>query len=658
MSGGDGDAAELTYSAWTVALLPTYLLLGFALPISFLTSVGQLLYYLRPFELLPTYGTAWLFTAVLSFPLSGIGGLIVHSLDRRRRLRGVRTMLVAVLVSAAAVILVAAFANGFVVWLRTFGLLSQIHVFVPLSLVCVLGGALIGTMRAGRRVLLELYSPAKIAMILGGLSVLSLPFSGWGGGALASRSLPPLTPASGTRPNILLVTIDTLSAEHMSLYGAPRPTTPNLDAFARDATVFDRAYSNGNFTTPGIASILTGTRPWTHRALQLPAWPDADARANSMPALLQRAGYQTAYVGTGPWAGAARNGMDAYFDSRTPDADANNTLCRDRISAVFPYDCAVTTQLAPFFVVSRLIAFVWEAAFDRPPNWEFDPRRAIRPALAWLAHADKRAPIFLWVHFLPPHSPYAAPAPWLGTYDSSNVARSVANSESEDAYLFRLVSEARARVLEARYDEAVNYVDHFVGEYLSSSMRLLGDNTVVIVTADHGESFGHGYGKHTGPGLFESIIHVPLIVKFPHQEQGTRSPVVAEQVDIAPTIAELAGLPRDPTWEGRSLADAYRSPAAYASTAAAPAYAMNFEENVRRSALTTGSVAVIDGPWKLVQYFGPLHYRLMPALHDELYDLSADPDEHANRISDHPDEAARLRGLIAAQLARHGGARP
>jgi arylsulfatase A-like enzyme len=495
-------------------------------------------------------------------------------------------------------------------------------------------------------------------MALGALSVLSLPFAGWSTGALAlPTDAPPNAPTAGSKPHILIVTIDTLSAEHMSLYGSTRPTTPSLDAFSREATVFDRAYSNGNFTTPGIASILTATRPWTHRAVQLQAWPLENARRDSLPALLKRAGYQTAYVGTSPWAGATRNGLGSYFNYGATDAMTNLTACRDGFATVFPYDC-VATQLAPFVFAGMLVEKAREIAFDKPPNWQFDPRAAIQPALEWLASTDKRAPIFLWVHLMPPHSPYAAPKPWLGEFDSSMAVRSSADSESEAAFLFNGITKERAHVLEARYDESISYVDYYVGRFLEQSLRLLGDNTAVILTADHGESFAHGYGMHTGPGLYESIIHIPLIIKLPYQAHGMRTSVVAEQVDVAPTIAELAGLAPNLAWEGRSLLRACDSSQADSLLPVTPAFAMNFEENSRRSVLTTGSVAVIEGQWKLVQYMGALHYRLMPQLHDTLYDLSTDPDELTNRILDYPDKAEHLRSLIAAQLVRHGGAVP
>jgi arylsulfatase A-like enzyme len=87
-----------------------------------------------------------------------------------------------------------------------------------------------------------------------------------------------------------------------------------------------------------------------------------------------------------------------------------------------------------------------------------------------------------------------------------------------------------------------------------------------------------------------------------------------------------------------------------------PIYAMNFEENASHAQLVTGSIAAMDGRWKFVEYKGWLHYPLMPILGDELYDLSADPDERKNLLKEHPEQADRLRGLVAAELGQHSGA--
>jgi arylsulfatase A-like enzyme len=225
------------------------------------------------------------------------------------------------------------------------------------------------------------------------------------------------------------------------------------------------------------------------------------------------------------------------------------------------------------------------------------------------------------------------------------------------------VSPALAQTLTDRYDESVRYVDHYAGSFLQRALQLLGPDTVVVVTADHGESFRHGYGAHTGPGLYDEIIHVPLIIKLPGQTQGGRCDALSEQVDIAPTLAQLAGIAPPPLWEGHSLLGACPGNAASTSPTAAtpgatadtPAFSMNFEQNPRHARLTTGSVAVIDGRWKLVHYLGHLHYPGMPPLHDALYDLANDPQENKNLATGDPAEVALLRKLIDGQLAERGG---
>ncbi len=469
-------------------------------------------------------------------------------------------------------------------------------------------------------------------------------------GSAADTSADTAPPALAPRPNIVLLTIDALSAEHMSLYGAARPTTPQLDAFAGTATTFEHAYADGNYTTPGIASILTGTRPWTHRALQLQAWPDERSRASSLPALLHAAGYRMGYVSTNSAAGAAKNGLGAYFEFAVRDRIKDPDLCTDALSAKLKYACPVASM--------PLFATLADLLLPRPvrDNSHYDPQLATAPALAWLQQVDRSRPIFLWVHLFPPHSPYAAPAPWLGRFDPSPQARTIAATEPHWAYTMRSVSPSLAHTLEARYDEAVSYVDHYAGEFLQRALQLLGPDTALVVTADHGESFRHGYGAHTGPGLFDEIIHVPLIIRLPGQTQAIRCPTVVEQVDIAPTLAQLAGVPTTPPlWEGRSLLGAWAYPGTNLLSIK-PAFSMNFEQNPRHARLTVGSVAVIDDHWKLVHYLGRPHYPQMPPLHDALFDLAADPREDHDLAAAQPAEVVQLRSLIAEQLARHGGA--
>jgi arylsulfatase A-like enzyme len=640
-------------SAWKYSFFPTFALLGFALPVLFFATIEQYLYYLRPLELIPTYGTAWLLLAIVTVPTSLALRLALDKLTRpgAQAIRGVLSLS---LLGFAAASTAAALAYGVLTWLRIFSLFENVHVAGKLGVLSLALGALAAARPTSRAVLLRLYPVTARISGFGALTLLSLPISGWNIDSTANTPAgSQISPLSRSRPHVLLITIDALSATHMSLYGAARQTSPSLDAFANKATTFDRAYANGNFTTPAVSSILTGTRPWTHRALQLASWPTATTRRSSLPALLHEAGYQTGYVATNAAAGAARNGFSSFFDFGSSDQVPIMSICRDAVARRLPYECPAS-QL-PVFLFAQLLLNRARLVVSHS-NRHFDPQTAIRPALDWLKHTDKRAPIFLWVHFLPPHAPYAAPQPWLGQFDSSLTARNTSDSDTENAFMFTTLAKARARTLEARYDESVSYVDHYVGEFLHSALEVLGDDTVVIVTADHGESFSHGYGGHAGPGLFESLIRIPLLIRLPLQTQGARISTLAEQVDIAPTVAELAGLSPAESWEGHSLLGLLRS-GVNAEAATVPIksiFAMNFEENPRRAALATGSICVIEGQWKLVHYMGPLHYPLMPRLDDELYDLSIDPGELSNRISDSTAEAEHLLEQIHSELAGHG----
>jgi arylsulfatase A-like enzyme len=647
--------------AWRIAALPSLALLGAVLPLVFIPQIEDFLYYLRPGDLLPAYATAWLFLAALALPAWVVLAVLLTGLERIGA-RALRDGFAAALIAAAAALSIGALLYCLLVWVQTFGLLGGVSFRRQLLWAAIALGVLPACVPRVRALAARGGRPVTWLAALGALSTLSIAFSGWPGTAGA-----PLTPARAAphtvAPNVVLLTIDALSAEHMSLYGAARATTPMLSAFAASADSFEHAYANGNFTTPGVASILTGTRPWTHRALQLQSWPELAARRESLPAVLRRAGYRTGYVSTNAVAGAARNGLGRYFGFASRDRIADLELCTDALSALLRNTCAVASM--PLF--AELVSLA-DDLHGRPGKQHYDPRLATRPALAWLQGIDRSRPVFLWVHLFPPHSPYAAPAPWLGSFDASDDARTLASTEPHWNYTMSQVSPALVQALAGRYDESIRYVDHFAGEFLARALQLLGPDTVVIVTADHGESFRHGYGAHTGPGLYNEIIHIPLIIKLPHQTQGRRCDATAEQVDIAPTLAQLAGIQPPALWEGHSLLGACNGarPAAGAPARApapddaadGPAFSMNFEQNPRYAALRTGSIAVIDGRWKLVHYLGQPRYPLMPPLRDTLYDLASDPAETINQAAAHPDEVARLRALIDAGLARHGGPTP
>ncbi|MGH8256419.1 MAG: sulfatase-like hydrolase/transferase, partial [Steroidobacteraceae bacterium] len=270
--GGRADAGH-GRSTWHIAALPALVLLGVVLPLVFVPQLEDFLYYLRPSDLLPAYGTAWLFLAIIAAPLWALLALALKGLGLVRRGGVLQGLLRTAVIAAAAIAAIGALLYCLLVWLQTFGVVRALSFRRQLLWAAVVLGVGLACTSRGRALVMRSVGPATWCLAFGALAAISIPFFGWQPGAgPAARATPagapgnpPARAADPPRPHIVLLTIDALSAEHMSLYGAARPTTPKLAAFAAAATTFDRTYANGNFTTPGIASILTGTRPWTHR---------------------------------------------------------------------------------------------------------------------------------------------------------------------------------------------------------------------------------------------------------------------------------------------------------------------------------------------------------------------------------------------------------
>jgi arylsulfatase A-like enzyme len=347
--------------------------------------------------------------------------------------------------------------------------------------------------------------------------------------------------------------------------------------------------------------------------------------------------------------------LGPYFGFAASDRVPMDLPCPDRLAAVLPYACPAS-QLLPLLLAEKLWFKLRASSPAMVSNRHYDPGESVQTALAWLKTIDKSRPVFLWLHLFPPHAPYAAPAPWLGRFDPSAEGRDIDGTDPVDNFAFRELTPPRVHVLDARYDEAVQYVDSYAGAFLTEALATLGDNTAVVIMADHGESFANGYGGHGGPGLYDSIVHVPLIIRLPHQTDALRMTAPVEQIDIAPTLAALAGLTPPASWEGQSLLPLWHEDQTAANVPSRTVFTMNFEENSDSAALTTGALAVVQGSWKLIRYLGPLHYPNMPPLQDELYDLSSDPHETTNRAADSTAVHERLSELAAAELARHGGA--
>jgi len=304
-------------------------------------------------------------------------------------------------------------------------------------------------------------------------------------------------------PSVLLITVDTLRADHLSGYGFPRPTSPNVDALASRGVLFERTIAATSATAPSHASIMTSLYTREHTI----GTGNGETRlegSTTLAELLLNAGYATAAF-VSNFVLERRVGLDRGFevyDDELPSSELNRPLIVERIAE----------------------------------------ETTVR-ALAWLQGAER--PFFLWVHLQDPHGPYRPPEPHSGHFAPSvnpgeavlPVLRGNSGRGGLPAYQ-ALPGLRRASEYRASYADEILYADHWLGELMAA----VGDQTIVLFTSDHGESLGEGgsYFVH-GTSTLPVQAHVPLILRAPGLEAERRSELVSH-VDIMPTLLELTGL--------------------------------------------------------------------------------------------------------------------
>jgi arylsulfatase len=303
----------------------------------------------------------------------------------------------------------------------------------------------------------------------------------------------------GARPNLLLVTIDTLRADHLGLYGYFRDTSPHIDRFAEDALVFDRAFAPLSATLPTHVSLLTGTHPIRHGIVT-----NFRFFGHGVSKVTLRTAAEM--LGEAGWATAA-------FTSASP------------LSAPTGIGRGFGTFHGP------------EAWSARKKRMEIRGQDTVDAARAWLAEAP--APFFLWVHLFDPHHPYEAPP---GFRDAFHVEPAMADHLRERG--FPPAMRRRVPPLLDAYDAEIAYADQAVGSLLEAvRAQGLWEETVVVLAADHGEGlWQHGTEQH---GLtWNEEIRVPLVMRIPGGPRG-RSDALASLLDVLPTLAAHANLPFD-----------------------------------------------------------------------------------------------------------------
>jgi arylsulfatase A-like enzyme len=232
-------------------------------------------------------------------------------------------------------------------------------------------------------------------------------------------------------------------------------------------------------------------------------------------------------------------------------------------------------------------------------------------------------PWFLWVHVWPPHSPYLAGRS-LYKFLPERVLDTRTSQQLYDNRFYTPDQQVTIDKLRLRYDESIFNLDNELGDFFDSiKNRGITGNTVIAISADHGEIFEKGYHEHGGAGcnsLYQPLIHIPLIVKLPGQEIGRRVSAAAEQTDIAPTLLNLIGAPVPKWMEGESLVRAMND----GFDSEKPKFSMNLEKCNVKKPISDGSIAIIRDKYKFIYY--PKNGQ------SELYELNADPREKKNIV--------------------------
>ena len=417
---------------------------------------------------------------------------------------------------------------------------------------------------------------ARVALAL---SLSLAPFvAGCGGGE-----------TSAARPNVLVISIDSLRADHLGTYGYGRDTSPTIDALARAGSVFEHAASQAPWTLPAHASLLTSLHERTHQA------SDVDRRLDparpTLASVLRAAGYATRAIVSGAFL-QARFGLDSGFE-----------VYDDRLAKV-------GNRKSHEVVTS---------------DW------VNRGALELLDGAHE--PFFLFVHYWDVHYDYLPPAPYDTKFapDYHGTLTSARFMEN-DAIRAGMDPDDVAH-LEALYDGEIAWVDAHVGALLAElTRRGLDQRTIVVLTADHGdEFFEHGEKGHMH-SLYEELLHVPLVVRAPGLPAGGRVAQRVGLIDVMPTVLELAGVAAPAGLEGHSLAPLLRGE----PWTARPVFSETTKarKSKAKSESKTDSWCVYDGDLKRISFAGD---RYPP----EVYDLAADSGEQ-HRL---PDAAALERQL-------------
>ena len=406
------------------------------------------------------------------------------------------------------------------------------------------------------------------------------------------------------QPNLLLVGIDSLRADHMSLYGYPRLTTPHLDRLAAKGAAFSQAYSPHIPTTPGYTSMFTGMDVFGMDVVALRHKGGLPAHVKTLAEILGGEGYNTSCVGFS--GNPASRGFQKYLDFEGWGS--------------------------------------WETGRSHKAE---NLNKVALPELHRLAGEKK--PFMLFLRHMDPHSPYLPPRPFERIFYDKNEL-DPKNRSLEDVYKFKPFCDffkswfppncTDKNYIIAQYDGAVAYMDACIGNIFTSLHDLgIEEETLIVIDSDHGETLHDHDCYYDHHGIYDCTLHVPLCFVYPGKIQaGQRFDDVCQQKDVTPTILDLMGVKAGIAFDGRSLLPRMRGQ----KRPQEKEFYITECTWMRKHGWRTPE-------WKLIHALEPdFHYK--PEI--ELYNLKKDPEENKNLAKARPDVVRKLEAKMQAHIAR------
>ena len=438
--------------------------------------------------------------------------------------------------------------------------------------------------------------------------------------------------------NVILIVSDTFRLDNLSCYAADtRVRTPNLDAFAQRAVIFDKVYAGSYPTVPQRGDLLTGQVGFTRRG-----WEPLDRQIPVLADMLNQAGYMTMMISDTPHhinkAMYYERGFQGWEWIRGQESDA---LVTEKFDFSTIQKQRVHTRPHPEHLPAGLLNHTKNIQFRRFESDTF-VAQTMTKAAHWLDRNHDHENFFLYVDTFDPHEPWDAPEWYLRMYDDSDYD---GPEPVYPPYGPNPLDERTTQRARALYSAEASLVDTWVSRIFEKlTVMDLWKDTLVIFTTDHGFLLGEHGLIAKNFDMYEEIVHIPLLVCHPQIEGGWHCPALANVVDITATILDVAGVPPAETVEGLSLMPAMKCETtqlrdfAVSHTGIAGGYPVRGNPHA----------SVTDGEWSML-----IDYQELPK---ELYHVAEDPRQQDNKWDSNPGEAKRLFQGFLDYLARYQAA--